>query len=87
MNSDNNAGGTLGNFKFNSVGREEAATEILQQQVDPATRTRNIIFALIAVVVLLGIVWASFQKSGKDIFEKPRDTRPLQAPEHNVNGL
>ena len=80
MNDDNKAGGTLGSFKFNTVGREEA-TEVLRTQIDPAVKMRNLIIAIVAAAVLVGIVWAGFQKSGSDIFAAPKDSRRLEAPQ------
>ncbi|MBC7807795.1 MAG: hypothetical protein H7145_16805 [Akkermansiaceae bacterium] len=83
MSSDNKADGTLGNFKFNTVGREEA-TEVLRPQMDPATKMRNFIIALVAAAVLAAIVWAGFQKSGSDIFKAPEDGRGFEAPQPNI---
>jgi hypothetical protein len=83
MNSDNKSDGTLGGFKFNTVGREEA-TEVLRPQIDPAARTRNIIIAVVAAAVLGGIVWAGFRQSGSDIFKAPEVDRKFEAPQPNL---
>jgi len=85
MDIQNKPGNSLGNFKFNNVGREEAATEVLRARIDPATRTRNVVVALVAAVALAGLLWNGFQQTGKKIWEKPRDTRTLQAPQTNVD--
>lgn len=83
MSSDDKAGGTLGNFKFNTVGREEA-TEVLRPQIDPTVKMRNIIIAIVAAVVLGGIVWAGFQKTGRDIFKAPAVDKKFDAPQPNI---
>jgi hypothetical protein len=83
MSSENKSGGTLGNFKFNTVGREEA-TEVLRPQIDPAVKMRNIIIAAVAAAVLGGIVWAGFQKSGRDIFKAPAVDKKFEAPPVSV---
>lgn len=83
MSNESKADGTLGSFKFNTVGREEA-TEVLRPQVDPSARNRNIIMAIVAVAVLVGIIWAGFQKSGSDIFKPPVNPNKLEAPQPNI---
>ncbi len=83
MSNEKKADGTLGSFKFNTVGREEA-TEVLRPQIDPATLTRNIIMAVVALAVLLGIVWVGFQKSGSDIFKPPVNPARLEAPQPTI---
>lgn len=83
MSNENKADGTLGSFKFNTVGREEA-TEVLRPQIDPTTRMRNFIIAVVALAVLGGIVWVGFQKSGSEIFQAPRNEQKFDAPEPNL---
>lgn len=83
MSNENKADGTLGSFKFNTVGREEA-TEVLRPQIDPTTRMRNVIIAVVALAVLAGIVWVGFQKSGSDIFKAPQNERKFEAPQPNI---
>lgn len=80
MSNENKADGTLGSFKFNTVGREEA-TEVIRPHVDPATKTRNIVIGIVALAVLAGIVWAGFSKSGSDIFATPREGRTFEPPQ------
>lgn len=75
----------LGDFKFNTVGREDAAAEVLRPQVDPATKTRNLVFAVVAAVVLAGILYLSFQKTGKDIFAAPANDKKFDRPEIQID--
>lgn len=81
------SGGSLGSFKFNTVGREETATEVLVQQVDPATKMRNMIIGIVAVIVLGGIVWAGFKESGTAIFKDHGEGKQFQAPEHDAGSI
>ena len=86
MSSDNKPGGMLGNLKFNTVGREEAAREVLAPQIDGATKVRNAIFVLVALIALGGIVYVGFKETGKDIFAPPSNTHNFEAPQPtNVN--
>lgn len=43
-------------LRFNSVGVEEPAREVLVQQVDPAVKRRTMIFVTLAVVAVLALV-------------------------------
>ena len=87
MSNETKPGNSLANFKFNTVGREDAAVEVLRPQIDPATRTRNVIFAIIAVAALAAILYFAFQKDGAKIFESPQNNREFAPPAPNVNGL
>ena len=87
MNSENKPSGVLGDFKFNTVGREEAAVEVLRPRIDPATKTRNLIFGVVAALALAGILYFSYRATGGDIFKSPSNKTPFAPPDHNVNGL
>ncbi|MBC8140333.1 MAG: hypothetical protein H7Y38_02700 [Armatimonadetes bacterium] len=85
MSNENEPKGRLGDFKFNTVGREDVAAEVLRPHVDPAIKTRNLILSLVAVATLAGILYYSFQKEGKKIFAPPAVNKPFERPEINVN--
>jgi hypothetical protein len=72
--------GSLG-FKFNQVGREEAATEIYRPQIDPATKQRRaLIIGLVAVFFVL-MLYINWVRTGKvNPFEAPHDERTFGAP-------
>ena len=72
----------LGNLKFNTVGREEAAREVIAPQMDNSTKVRNGVLALVALAVLAGIAYASFNtEGGKEIFAPPKQDRSFNAPQ------
>ncbi len=85
MSNENEPKGRLGDFKFNTVGREDAAAEVLRPHIDPAIKTRNMIFAVVAAITLAGILYLGFQKTGKDIFTVPKDSRPMERPPISID--
>ena len=70
-------------IKFNHVGREEPAKEVLTPQIDPALRRRRIGFiflALIALAVLIAVSLIRFGLSRPPDIRRT-DDRPVRPPE------
>ena len=51
-------------IKFNQVGREEPAQEVLTPQIDPALRRRRFFFILLATVALAALIVVSLIRFG-----------------------
>ena len=69
---------------MNTVGREDAATEVIKPKLDSATKTRNAVLISVVVVALLGLMAVQFLRSGK-IWENPEEKRQFAPGEHNID--
>jgi len=56
-------GGGIG-FKFNQVGRDDPAPEVLVPQVDPGVRRRAVVAALLALAAILLLIVVSARRFG-----------------------
>lgn len=69
-------------LRFNNVGREEPANEILKAQLDPAVRRRTVAFGSLVLVVLAVLIYVIFLRSGGTV--EPEREAPFRPPPPSV---
>lgn len=81
MPQNNEGRDPSGGIKFNQVGRDEPAPEILAPRIDPSMRRRTLVIACLAVVAILLLVLVianpfGVQRSGEASGGNRRFERP-----------
>ena len=78
-------GSAMAGLRFNQVGREEAATQILRPQIDAATKARRALIVGLVLVFFAAMVYVNWVRTGKwNPFEQQQNTTPFAPPEPQI---
>ena len=79
------SGSGMAGLRFNQVGREEAAVQVLRPQIDSATKTRRVVTVALVLVFFAVMLYVNWVRTGKwNPFETPQNTAPFAPPEPQV---